>query len=217
MLALYAIFNVFYFFRFDLLIIRPLKFHACNQRGVFIWFWTSNVWTDFNVWTCFSDRSISMFILENFAKSLENFDVIYPVLARYEYPNFETFAWGDSKELPEKFFVKVRISGRREIIELKRNKNLINSDFNAEDFFNRKVVDTANDMKTRDCYFTGRILNQRKSLVALSTCHGLVRHRFSFWTFANLSSSACWFNWIFHPNLVYIALCSLPKMRLRPW
>ena len=117
-----------------------------------------------------------MLFLEKFIKTLKNFDVAYPLLAQYEYPNFQTVPWSDSKELPEKFYVKLRIGGRREILELKRNKRLINSDFNAEDFGNQKIIDAADEMKkARDCYYSGRIVNQRKSLVALSTCYGLVR------------------------------------------
>jgi len=110
---------------------------------------------------------------EQFVKTLENFDVVYPLLAQYDYPNFKTIQWGYSKELPEKIYVKLRINGRREILEVKRNKMLVNSDFNAEDFDSHRVLNTDVDKSSRDCYYTGRILNQRKSLVALSTCHGL--------------------------------------------
>lgn len=120
-------------------------------------------------------------LLENFMKTLDNFDVVYPVLAQYEYPNFEKFAWGDgSKELPEKFYVKLRIDGRAEVLKLKRNRRLVNTDFNAEDFENEEILDTAGKTKENNCYFSGNILNQRKSLVALSTCHGLVRHCYNF-------------------------------------
>ena len=119
--------------------------------------------------------NLLIYIAEQFIKTLENFDVVYPLLAQYDYPNFKTIPWGYSKELPEKFYVKLRINGRREILEVKRNKMLVNSDFNAEDFDSHRVIDTDVDKSSRDCYYTGRILNQRKSLVALSTCHGLVR------------------------------------------
>ena len=111
-------------------------------------------------------------------RDLDNFNFVYPQLALYEYPNFKTFSWRNSKELPDKFFVKLRFSGRQHILELKKNKNLVNPNFNSEDDRSHRVLEDSDEHLNRDCYYTGSVLKQRKSLAALSTCNGLVRKFF---------------------------------------
>eukprot|EP00795_Rhopilema_esculentum_P006001 gene6001-11369_t len=139
---------------------------------------------------------------EAFVKQIANFSIAYPRLALYDYPNFKTIPWGDSEELPDKFYVKLNIDGRRETLELKRNRRLVNSNFNAEEYENHKVIDNNDGKVKKGCYYVGTVLRQRKSLAALSTCHGLkgfvktIRGNFLIEPMRNLSK-------YFFPHLVY--------------
>ena len=135
-----------------------------------------------------SHSFLALFV-EKFVKDLDNFNFVYPQLALYEYPDFKTFSWRNSKELPDKFFVKLRFGGKRHILELKKNKHLVNPNFNSEDDKSHKILEDDNKHLSRDCYYTGSVLKQRKSLAAISTCNGLVRKVLCFRFFILTSSS----------------------------
>lgn len=135
-------------------------------------------------------RSFLSSFLEKFVKDLDNFNFVYPQLALYEYPDFKTFSWRNSKELPDKFFVKMRFGGRRHILELKKNKNLVNPNFNSEDDKSHKILEDDKENLSRDCYYTGSVLKERKSLAALSICNGLVRKLLCF-RFSTLIIFSC--------------------------
>eukprot|EP00794_Sanderia_malayensis_P009892 gene9892-10905_t len=135
-------------------------------------------------------------------RSLDDFAIAYPILTKYGHSTYKTISWGNSSSLPEKFYVKISFFGARYTILLKRNRKIVNPNYNTEEFINDKVKQNHGANRQTNCYYSGVVLKQRNSLVAVSTCHGLKglittrRGTFFIEPMRNLSEFA-------YPHLVY--------------
>ena len=113
-------------------------------------------------------------ISEKFVKSLDDFYISYPRPKIYKDNRFYGVKWHDSFfKFPQEFYVKLIIFGKKQTLYLKQNVNLQPSEFNVEDKWTNKAS-VNNDHEKRRCYYTGTIIEQKNSRIAVSTCHGLV-------------------------------------------
>ena len=73
----------------------------------------------------------------------------------------------------ERLYVRFRAFGEEFLLDLRKNRKLMDPRFTSEILDNLHQPTRVN--LSRDCYYTGSLRFRSQSSVALSGCHGLVR------------------------------------------
>lgn len=73
----------------------------------------------------------------------------------------------------EKLYIRFRAFGEEFLLDLRKNRKLMDPKFTSEILDNLHQPPRVN--LSRDCYYTGSLRFRSQSSVALSGCHGLVR------------------------------------------
>lgn len=77
----------------------------------------------------------------------------------------------------ERLYVRFRAFGEEFLLDLRKNRKLMDPRFTSEILDNLHQPPRVN--LSRDCYYTGSLRFRSQSGVALSGCHGLVRDNVS--------------------------------------
>ena len=108
---------------------------------------------------------------EYLARNIQEYEVIVPQVVT----NTGSFLSNELKDGigNERLFIRFRAFGEEFLLDLRKNRKLMDPKFTSEILDNLHQPPRVN--LSRDCYYTGSLRFRSQSSVALSGCHGLVR------------------------------------------